>query len=217
MILDRGQHAIANASRVTHDGVAYLFPEPRNITVSNARAEGNWREINHQANALSENVSMDVFALWIDHGVRPHDETYEYIVVPAAETADLERYERSGPVEILENTPLVQAVRHRELNRTQVVFYAAGEIKVNEYISVSADNPCILMVKSNGKAIDQIAVADPTHKLTALQLTTTAMIEGSGEGWQSTWNKKEKHSVIDVVLPPEGYAGETVVLNLTEF
>lgn len=217
MILDRGQHAIANASRVTHDGVAYLFPEPRNITVINARAEGNWREINHQANALSENVSMDVFALWIDHGVRPHDETYEYIVVPAAETADLERYERSGPVEILENTPLVQAVRHRELNRTQVVFYAAGEIKVNEYISVSADYPCILMVKTNGKAIDQIAVADPTHKLTALQLTTTAMIEGSGEGWQSTWNKKEKHSIIDVVLPPEGYAGETVVLNLTEF
>ena len=160
---------------------------------------------------------MEVFTLWIDHGIRPQDETYEYIVVPAAETADLERYEKSGPIEILENTPLVQAVRHRELSRTQIVFYSAGEIKVNEHISISTDKPCILMVKTNGKAIDQIAVADPTHKLTDLQLTTTAMIEGNGDGWQSTWNKKEKHSVIDIALPPDGYAGESVVLNLTEF
>ena len=214
-VLDKGQQEIENVGWVQHDGVGYVFPEPRRISISNTAARGNWRDINHQASASSADVEMDVFTLWIDHGVKPQEASYEYIVVPGAEKSLMERYEKSGPIEILENSVSVQAARHRELNRTHVVFYTAGKIKVNEHITVSTDKPCIIMVKLNGKGIEQITVSDPTHRESSLQLQTSALVEGVGEHWQATWNKKEKESIIDITLPSGGYAGDSVILNLT--
>ena len=71
------------------------------------------------------------------------------------------------------------------------------------------------MVKPDGRGIEQITVSDPTHRESSLQLRTSALVEGAGENWQATWNKKDKESIIDVTLPSGGYAGESVILNLT--
>lgn len=215
--LEKGKHEIENVNWVVHDHVGYVFPEPGKISVTNVMATGNWRDINHQASYSGEDVSKDVFTLWIDHGVKPQNGRYEYIVVPSVEAADIEEYEKSSPIEIIENNVSMQAARHRTLNRTQGVFYAPGKLKVDDHISISTDAACILMVKTNGKDVEQLAVSDPTHTLTKITLTTTALVEGSGEGWQSTWNKKEKESTIEITLPTDGYAGESVVLNLTQF
>ncbi|MEX2232155.1 MAG: hypothetical protein WD824_08345 [Cyclobacteriaceae bacterium] len=72
----------------------------------------------------------------------------------------------------------------------------------------------MLMLKMIEKGIEKIAVSDPTHKLDTLQLKITAPIEGSGAQWTSTWDKNEKISVLDIALPKEGYAGQSVVLDL---
>lgn len=212
--LGKGRYEIANAHWVLHDGVGYIFPQPQKVSISDVTATGNWRDINHQASAVAEDVSLDVFSLWLDHGIKPRDATYEYIVVPAAASSDLERYGRSGPIEILANNVSVQAVHHRGLNWTQVAFYEPGTIEVSNGISLSANSPCMLMVKMNGKGIEQIAVSDPTHLLSEVQLKTSAVVEGAGDGWQSAWNKKSKESIIDITLPADGYAGQSAVLNL---
>ena len=217
LTLEKGKHELNNVNWVIHAGVGYVLREPATVHISNTLAKGNWRDINHQAQASSEDVSMEVFSLWIDHGIKPYDASYGYIVVPGAKPGDMQRYERSGRVAILENNAHLQAVRHHGLNRTEVVFYTPGKIKVNEEITVAVDQPCIVMVRTNEKSIEQIAVSDPTQKLTALQLRTSAMIEGSGDSWQSTYNKKEKESVIDITLPSDGHAGQTVLLNLMKF
>ena len=217
LTLQKGKHQLDNVNWIIHGGVGYVLPDGPMVNISNTQAKGNWRDINHQAQASSEDVSMEVFSLWIDHGVRPQDASYQYIVVPGAEAADMEGYERSGPVEILENSAHMQAVRHRGLNRTEIVFYTPGKIEVNKDITLAVDQPCIVMVRANEKSIEQIAVSDPTQKLTTVQVRTSAVIEGSGDTWQSTYNKKEKESVIDITLPSDGYAGQSTVLNLTKF
>jgi len=214
--LERGQHQLENVNWVLHGGVAYVFGEPRAINITNTAATGNWRDINHQVRASDKDVSMDVFSLWIDHGVRPVNASYEYIVVPGVETARLERYEKSGVIQVVENNSEIQAVHHRGLNQTHVVFYRAGKVKVNDHIWLAVDQPCMVLVRANEKSVEQIAVSDPTHKLTALQLKVSGMIEGSGDVWEATYNKKEKESVVDIALPSEGFAGQTVVLNLSK-
>lgn len=212
--LNKGNHHIEQAAWVLHAGVGYVFPDNTDVHVRNEEATGNWRDINHQAHSSAEDVKADVFTLWFDHGVKPQGGSYEYIVVPSADAAELEAYEKSSPIEIVENSESIQAVHHQKLNRSQIVFYTAGEIKLDDVVlAVSA--PCILMARTNGKSIDQIAVVDPTQKLAEIQVKTSAMIEGSGEGWEAIWDKKEKKSTINIQLPSAGYAGQTVVLNLT--
>ena len=216
MTLEKGEYQLENVSWVLQGGVAYVFREPSAINITNILQRGNWRDINHQIRASDKDVSMEVFTLWVDHGVKPVNAAYEYIIVPGAESGGLERYEKSGVIEVVENNSDMQAVHHRGLNQTQVVFYRAGKVKVNEQISLTVDQPCMVMVKTNEKSIEQLAVSDPTHKLTALQVKVSGIIEGSGEVWESTYNKKEKESVVDVALPSGGYAGDSVVIDFTK-
>ena len=72
----------------------------------------------------------------------------------------------------------------------------------------------MVMIKTNGKRIEKIAASDPTQKLKSLQLSVNLLIEAKGNHWQSTWNKEKKTSIITIDLPTEGYAGQSVVLNL---
>ena len=212
-VLGKGKHQIEHTAWVLHAGVGYVFPNSRDVHVRNEEATGNWRDINHQARSSTEDVKMDVFTLWLDHGVKPQGAGYEYIVVPSTEPAQLEAYERSSPIEVLKNSESLQAVMHRTLNRSQIVFYNAGEIKLDDVLlSVSA--PCVVMVKTNGHTIEQLAIADPTQKLTEIQLKTSAMIDATGEDWHATWDKKKKESTLDIKLPSAGYAGQSIVLNL---
>ena len=212
-VLEKGKHKLEHAAWILHSGVGYVFPDNTDVHITNEQATGNWRDINHQVQSSAEDLKMDLFTLWFDHGVKPQGGSYQYIVVPSAETTDLEAYEKSAPVEILENSESIQAVRHRKLNRSQIVFYTQGQIALDDVV-VSVSSPCIVMVKTNGKSIDQLAVVDPTQKLSTLQLKISAMIEGSGDGWHATWDKKEKVSTLDIQLPSAAYAGSTVVLNL---
>lgn len=210
--LEEGKHKLPHVSWVLHNGIGYFFPRDRTIEVSNMGATGSWRDINHQARSRSEIVQQKLFSIWIDHGVNPRQAQYEYIVVPSTQISTLENYVKNSPVEILANTQEIQAALHNELNIAQIVFYQPGKIKINENISLSAGDPCIVMLRTNGRRIEQIVVSDPSRKLNTLQLKTTAAVKGSGSHWRSSWNKKENASVIDIDLPKEGYAGQSVVL-----
>src|SRR5258705_12986748 len=80
--LDKGKHKLEDVSWVYHDGVGYVFPLPTAINLDNTMATGNWRQINHQAWATEEPVQKETFTLWLDHGNKPQNAGYEYIVVP---------------------------------------------------------------------------------------------------------------------------------------
>ena len=209
----KGKHSFHHVSWVWHDRVGYVFPGTQKVSLSNATATGSWRGINHQARSSAEPVQLDVFSLWLDHGVKPRQAEYAYIVLPLTEPASLEAYTRDSPIEILSNTAEIQAVLHKAMNRSQIVFYQPGKIKINDNISLAAANPCMVMVRTIGKNVESITASDPTRKLDSLQLKTTAMLEGSGTGWEATWDRKEKVSTIHIALPREGDAGKSVVLT----
>jgi len=214
--LSAGNHTLANTSWVYHDSVAYIFPQPTTVNISNGEATGNWRQINHQAWATEETVRKNVFTLWLDHGVQPKNAGYSWIVVPGIDAASAEKYSQQSPVTILVNTPDLQAVKHAALERTQVVFYKAGVIKIYDDVLLEAANPCIVMVKTKGKIIEQIAVADPTQKLASLQLKlVNYKTRAAGKRWAATWDKSTNTSTIGIVLPSAGYAGQTSVMHFT--
>lgn len=211
--LNKGKHDLKKVSWISHNRIAYLFPSLADINLSNETATGNWREINHQAWATEEEVKKDVFSLWIDHGVKPKNATYAYIVVPGIDASAIDNYYKTSGITILWNTPELQAVQHKGSNRTEIVFYKEGAVKISNALKLTTASPCMVMVKTTGNNIEKIVVSDPTRKLKSLQLSVNKKIRATGDRWRTSWNEASKSTIIQVDLPGEGYAGQSVVLN----
>ena len=208
--LQKGKHALTSVSWILHDSIGYLFRNPSNVQLNNTIATGSWRAINHHAWATDDAVNLDVFLAYIDHG-NAKDGSYEYTVVPNVSSPSLDAYSKKPAATILSNTPQVQAVSNQALGITQAVFYVPGQISLGDGLKLSAQNPCIVMVKKNGKKITTISVADPTHKLSSVKLKVNARLQGSGTNWTT---KTDKESEITIQLPTAGYAGQTVIMEM---
>ena len=212
--LEKGVHHLKDVSWVLHDSVAYIFPVPLSVNVSNATATGNWRQISHQASTSEATVQKDVFTLWFDHNLKPRSASYAYIVVPAIAQSSVDQYSKKQNITILANRPDVQAVQNTSLHISQVVFYQPGTIKLAGNITLTARSPCIIMVRMVGSSIGKIAVSDPTQKLTSLELEINAPVNASGSDFRASWNKDSKSSKIEIDLPTEGNAGKSVVMEM---
>lgn len=213
-VVNKGNHNLNGVSWIVHNKVAYLFPSLTDVKLSNGTATGNWRQINHQEWATEGPVKEEVFTLWIDHGPKPINKNYAYIVIPGIEPSAITDYSKKADVSILSNTPEIQAIQHKAAGITQVVFYKAGTIKISNVINVTADNPCMVMIKTGGESVEQISVSDPTRKLDAVQLKLSAQFKGSDANWQSAWNKETKTSNITINLPNAEKAGSSVVMKI---
>jgi chondroitin AC lyase len=211
--LKQGEQQLADVKWVYHDGIAYIFPKPVKINLSNQAQTGSWFKINHQSDSPKDEISKDVFKLWIDHGQQPQNASYQYIVVPSTTEKEIES-QTDRNIKILANTAEIQAVRHSGLNICQMVFYTSGEIQVSENLKVGIDSPGVVMVKTEGSAIKQISVADPSRKLGKIHLTVTGRIEKHRDHFRTFWNERKGTSEISIDLPQTVYAGKSVTVNL---
>ncbi|MEO6915972.1 MAG: polysaccharide lyase 8 family protein [Chitinophagaceae bacterium] len=160
-------NTFTNPSWTWHDSIGYFFPAAANIVVSTQSQKGSWSAIN--ASRSKDDLAGNVFKLWISHGVKPSEAGYAYIVVPGIDLKGAAEYDKSS-IKIIANTSAIQAVKHEGLNLLQIVFHKAGTIS-DERFSVSADKPCVVMVKNidGRKAI--LYVADPSQKSSEIAIT----------------------------------------------
>ena len=158
-----------NIDGVLHDGVGYLFPQGGQIVAGIQRQSGDWHDINKSHKGRME---KEVFTLCIDHGKQPQGGKYAYIVVPNKQTAaELNAYRQKASVEILKNTPDLQAVHHKKLGIWQMVFYRPGTFK-HQGLTVHVDKPCALMLKEE-KSQPILHVADPGQTMQPILIEVT--------------------------------------------
>ena len=213
--LREGEHLLEDISWVYHDRVAYLFPDPLGVNLKNSQSTGNWRKINHSHWASEEDISAGLFTLWFDHGYKPQNVSYEYVVVPGIDLQTVGSYRNRLPVRILSNTTGLQAVRHDGLSITQIVFYEPGTIDIGNGVTLTAEKACMVMVKERGKRIRRITVSDPSRANNSLGLTVSSRIRGGGDNWKTEWSGKEGFSSINIELPSTvEMAGKSVVIDV---
>ncbi|MGQ7944361.1 chondroitinase-AC [Flavobacterium sp. WC2509] len=176
-----------------HDNVGYYFPQGGDITLSTNVQKGNWYHINNSYS--KDEITGNVFKLWLDHGVKPQNAEYAYIVLPGVKSEKEMNKFKANELEIIANNSAIQAVYHKPLDILQLVFYEPGSIKVAS-TEIKVDKPCILMIKNfSGQRI--IAMADPLYKETTATLTLT-----------NTGTKEATEFKVD--FPQNEYAGSTV-------
>ncbi|MCP4640040.1 MAG: polysaccharide lyase 8 family protein [bacterium] len=159
-VLSAGQHELTAPGWVHHDSVGYVFPGVGTVHVANEAQTGAWADIGTGA---SEEDSRDVFSLWVDHGAKPDEAVYAYIVYPGAAVDDMHARAEAKDIEILVNTPERQAVRHAGLGIIQAAFYQPGVLTLPDGRTVRVDRACLLQVRRTDSGI-QLAVSNPVNE-----------------------------------------------------
>ncbi len=189
-----------NVNWIWHDSIAYYFPNKGEIRLSTEKQKGSWYKINQ--NRSNKTLKENVFKLWFSHGQDPAKQTYAYIVKPGVgekETAS----NTSSTINILSNTPLLQAVENTDLQMVQAVFHEAGSLKGQNF-SITVDEPCILFIKNITSKNPTLYLADPTQKLTNLHVTFSSSLLKITEP-------------ISITLPQAEHKGGTVSQSLNQF
>ena len=191
--LNKGKQMLENPLWILHDSVGYLFPASEPVHIKADVQQGN---IQRMYGLGKDTVyAHKVFSLWFDHGLKPENKSYQYIVVPGINSKNLAKYAKKLPVTVLSNTSKIQAVLHEKLGITGIVFYEAGEFVVGKDLTIGLNHPGLVLINEG-----VITVSDPTA---ALKEITISLRKGKG----SVHNKR-------VDLPTGGFAGNSVTVNL---
>ncbi|MCC8170308.1 MAG: polysaccharide lyase beta-sandwich domain-containing protein [Parabacteroides sp.] len=190
-----------NICWVYHDGVGYLFPQQDNLVVQQQEQRGAWRDINEAGSP--DTISRAVFSIWKEHGYAPSAESYCYIVMPARTLPEFEKEAFASGLEIIGNTPEIQAVRNNRQQSYGVVFYEAGTAQLETGLILSADKPLLVWMKKQPGGY-AISVADPLYVNQEVQVVVSGRLHGKGAHYENG------RTVITFKLPLDDYAGSTV-------
>lgn len=194
-IFDRSNQILEDPLWIVHDSIGYVFPGSESVAMKSDNQSGNIRRIY----GLGEDTifSSKVFSLWFDHGTKPTDESYEYIVIPGKSSAEVSQYVQDLPITILSNTSELQAVSRNNLNITGIVFHKPGEFAIHNDLTVGVDKPSLLLVDHH-KGI--LTVSDPTAKLQEITITLN--------------HSNGKHESGVILLPAGEFAGKSVTRKM---
>lgn len=136
--------------------IGYYFPAGGNVSALYEARTGNWSS---QGTSIGE-VQVGFGTFWFDHGQRPQNEGYAYVILPNKSSIETGEYAVENDITIIKNTSEVHAASKESSGLTAVNFWmkdggTAAGISVNQPASIT-------MQKKDG--ILKIAVSDPTQK-----------------------------------------------------
>ncbi len=185
---------IYNTNWLYNGKVGYVFLENTDVVVSNSVQTNNpslWDE-------AKKNETPATFTAYLDHGLKPSNDSYAYIVVPNTTAGAVSQYAGNTPVTVIANNEKVQAVRHDGLKQTQINFYQAGSLEYKDGYIITVDQPCSIIIdESEDTRKISIAVND-----TAANQTVNVNLNYDNQETQTTF--------VSGALP---YAGQTMTLS----
>lgn len=195
-----GESKVSQTSWLLHDKVGYVFLEPAVANIQVGPQTGSWKSISRSRSGRL--VTKQVFALWIDHGIRPQDARYAYAILPGIHAQQLARWVARPPVRILANTPRQQAVIDDSAGVAELVFYTPGHVALGARWAVEVDHPCLAVLVKQGKST-RIAVSSPGGAVPRVHLTLTTPEGERGVTFElPVGDRAGKSQVMDVADPP---------------
>jgi chondroitin AC lyase len=215
--LQNGVHRYSNLTDfwVYQDSVGYYLPTVETFVVSNQAQTGTWQSIG----ASTGSVTKQVFSSWIEHplvaGKGTVDSSYQYVVFPGLELSDFKQelgvWKTNGKVIV--NSDTVQGITwtNNGMVVIGIVFWKTGTINTGfKGISVTLDNPGVVLLKFSPQNSVAVTVADPTQKLKSYSVTLTGGFF-SGNGCQ----KNASGTIFTFQLPTSENAGSSTTITCT--
>jgi hyaluronate lyase len=147
--------------------VGYYFPQRTTLHGLRETRAGAWSAVNAYFKYTDTAVKQNSFAtLWLEHGNRPKNEQYAYVMLPAKSADEVKAYAENPDVEILEQSDTLHAVYEKKLNVTAINFWKAGTCG-----GYSVNKPASLLVRKDDDGAFHLAIADPTQSADSITLT----------------------------------------------
>ncbi len=143
--------------------IGIYFPGGTTLNAKREARTGKWSSLGSY-NPDETEYSANWLTLWKDHGVKPENGTYEYVVLPGKTQQEVESYANNSDVEILRNDSDVHAVYKKSLNIVAANMWNAGSLDAmgtSNFITV--DKPATVMVQESNQGLD-ISVTDSTQQ-----------------------------------------------------
>lgn len=164
--------SVGGARWAYNDEVGYVFAGGQDVKVSNTAQSGSWEG--------QDVVSRDAFTLYVDHGAKPSQGTYDYTVLPAATPAEVEAFAAEPSTRTLRNDTSVQAVRHEVQGITMATFYAAGALDLGGGRMLTVDQPSIVLLDERGET-PVVSLSNPDRP----GLSVGVSLAGADQEWHA--------------------------------
>jgi hyaluronate lyase len=165
------------------------------------------RAIN-QKNGNPAPLTMRFATLWFDHGKGTRNGSYAYVVLPGRTARATADYAEKPQVELLSNTPQLQAARLPQRGLTAIVGWEAGSVT-----DIAFDHPVLLVVQDTADTLS-VAISDPTMLLSdpvRVQFTRDVREVRSS----SDRIKLVSNSPLVIEFDPKGANGQSHRIDLT--
>ena len=104
-------------------------------------------------NAKYSITNNDFLEIYIEHGRKIKNSSYNYFILPKIEKNDIEKYVHN--IEIISNNKKITAIKNKNNNIEEYIFWEKGKIG-----DLEVDNPCTLIISGN-----ELFISDPTQKI----------------------------------------------------
>ena len=166
----------------------YVFPKGGNVTIKKAYRESsadgddtNDSFNQHSLSTVASNGKHSFFEMWVDHGSKPVNGSYSYVMLPGMTPEETQGYSTRPDITIAKNTTSLHVVKENTLGITAMVFWKAGT-----YGDITVDKPMIVMVRERD-GMYTISASDPTQELTSGTITINRNLH--------TWDVNSKITV----------------------
>lgn len=138
---------INNADYVSIDGVGgYYFPGSATI------------------NLQKTSTTPSFIEMWLEHGVKPQNQKYEYVLLPNMSKEDTKKYSDSPDIKIISNTNKLQAVKDNSSGITGIIFWESGTME-----DINSNIPANVVINEKDNKYS-LVVSDPTQLLSSGQI-----------------------------------------------
>jgi hyaluronate lyase len=158
--------ATLDGARWAHIGGhgGYVFPGGATLRALREDRDGSWSTINKGGS--TDVLNRKYLTLYVDHGTDPANASYAYQLLPGANAAHTQaRATDTGWLAVLANSDRQQGVSVPSLGFTGVDFWFGGTAG-----TLTASDPCCVMISEKRDGTAVIAVSDPMRMRTGLTL-----------------------------------------------
>jgi chondroitin AC lyase len=155
-------------TRFFHDNMGYIILSGDKISARDETRVGYWKEV-MQMYPKDMTEENQVISLWLDHGKKPGNASYQYIILPLTTPEQIKSF-NIGDIQIISNDKNSQIVFLPKEKTIFIAVYEALDIKLPLNIRFETQHPGLFMIKSDQNGRPEITVSDPTQQLDFIDL-----------------------------------------------
>ena len=186
--------------------IGYYFPGRSDIMALKEKRTGNWN-----TQGTTEGEAANQFAVfWFEHGTRPSDAGYSYVILPGKNAAEVEQYSEAADIEILADSEDAHAVREKTLGITAVNFWSN---KVTTAAGITSNKAASVTMQA-GEGEITVGISDPTQENQGTIEITLPYTGGEIKASDSTVEVLEKTPFVKLAVNTAGLRGRTSQITI---